>query len=183
MINLLPPEEKERLILEKKKKLVIVLGNVIIISLICLILILFSLKFYILGEITSQKIALDNIEKKYQTPDFLLFKQIVQKYNSILVKIDNFYKKETYFNDALETILEIQKPDGLYLSDISVARIKENNKIKVTASGISDNRDNLSILKSNIENNEKIENFYFPPNNWIKPKDIEFYLTFEIMSR
>ena len=180
MINLLPPGEKEELISENNKKLAMVLGNVIVISLVCLVLVLFSLKFYILGEVNYQKTILDNSEKKYQTPDFLLFKQIIQRYNSILIKVDKFYEKETYFNDALKTILMVQMPNGLSLTSITMDRTKEGDKIRVNVSGISDSRDNLSIFKNNIEGDKKIENVYFPPEDWIKPRNINFYLTFEI---
>ena len=194
MINLLPPKEKEELILEKNKKLVVILGNVVLISLVCLALVLFSLKFYILGEISSEKSFLDNTEKKYQNPDFLHFKNLLQKYNAKLIKIDAFYKKEIYFSGILKTILEIQRPKGLSLISININKTKEDNppqsttqktlrtgNIKVTISGISDTRDNLLIFKRNIENNKEIENLYFPPYDWIKPKDINFYLTFETM--
>ena len=182
MINLLPPKEKEELSLEGNKKLVIVLGNLVLISLVCLILILFSLKFYILKEISYQKIVLDNTEKKYQASNFLSFKEIIQKYNANLVKIDNFYKKEIKVSDILKTILEVPRPEGLYFENISVENNKngtENKKTKVTISGISKTRDNLLIFKENIENSKTIENVYFPPSNWVKNKDINFYLTLE----
>ncbi len=191
MINLLPPKEKEELISERNKKLAIVLGNIIVISLACLALILFSLKFYILREINYQKNIYDNNEEKYQNPDFLLFKGLVEKYNTTLVQINDFYKKEIYFNDILKNVIEIQRPAGLYLTSIDIHRVKEDNlptsatsetlragKIKVSLSGVSNTRDNLLIFKSNIEKDEKIENVYFPSHNWIKPKDIIFNLNF-----
>lgn len=193
MINLLPPKEKEELLFEKNKKLIIVLGNVFLISLICLSLVLFSLHVYILGEINYQRIILDDTKKKYQTPDFLSFESIIQKYNASLVAIDTFYKKEIYFSDILKTISEIQRPKGVSITSIAINAMKENNlpasakpkalsagKTKVTISGMSDTRDDLLIFKSNIENNQKVTNVYFPPNSWIKPSDISFNLTFEI---
>ena len=179
MINLLPPKEKEELLLQKNKKLAIVLGNMVLISLACLILVLFSLKFYILAEISYQKIILDNTERKHLTQDVLSLKDVIKKYNTSLVKMDNFYKKEIYLSDTLKTILGIQRPNGTYLKGIAINRDRDDNKVKVNLSGISDKRDNLLIFKDNIENNEKIENVYFPPDSWVKDKDIIFYLTFE----
>jgi hypothetical protein len=80
MINLLPPQQKEELVLEIKKNLFITLCGILLIFLICLSLILFSLKFYILGEVNSKEIILEQSEKKYETPDFLSFKEnITQK--------------------------------------------------------------------------------------------------------
>ena len=187
MINLLPPKEQEELKLEAKKKLVMVLGNVVIVSLICFFLVLLSLKFYILGEIVSQKAILDYAERQYQTEDFLFFKQIMEKYNKVLVKIDSFYKKKANFSHPLKYILEIQKSDGLYFTDINMDKVREDNKIKVSIHGISDTRDNLLTLKNNIENSlslnldqsKGIKNVYFPPNNWIKSKNINFHFTFD----
>ena len=187
MINLLPPKEKEKLIRENNKKLVMVLGNIVVVSLVCLFLILFSLKFYILGEIVSQKFTLDDAEKQYQNKDFIILKEVVEKYNAVLAKIDNFYKKKTDFNFALRYILEIQKPDGLYLTDINMDKIKEDNKIKINVYGVSDTRENLLIFKNNIENSLlekleqtlKIKNVNFPPNNWVKSKNINFNFTFD----
>ena len=180
MINLLPPEEKEHLFLERNKKLVVILGWILIISLICLTLILFSVKLYILGQVNHQKGILNVTETKYKTSDFLFYNDIVKKYNADLIKANTFYEKEIYFSDAIKTILDIQRPNGLFFNDISMKN-SEDNKIKTTISGISDTRDNLLIFKNNIESNNKIENIYFPPNSWIKTKNINFYVTFEIL--
>ncbi len=180
MINLLPPQDKIELILEKNKKLIMILGNIFLISLLCLVLVLFSLKFYILGEINSQKIILDESEKKYQTPDFLLFKNAVEKYNSLLTKIDHFYNQETYLTDSLKSIFEIQRPTGLYFTSINLTRAKESGNIKVVVSGVSDTRDNLLIFRDNIKNDKSIQNIYFPSSDLLKPKDLNFSFNFEI---
>lgn len=178
MINLLPPEEKEQLLFEKNKKLVIVLGNVAIISLVCLALVLFSLKFYTLGESIYQKVILENAEKKSKDPNFLYLERLLQKYNASLVTIDDFYKKEARVSDALKTISTIQIPQKVHLTDITIKR-GADNKINVSLFGVSDTRDTLQVFKDTIESNKKIEHIYFPPDNWIKPTNVNFYLTFE----
>ena len=55
MINLLPPEEKGKLFLKKSEKLIAVLEITILVSLVCLILILSSIKLYIVAEANYQK--------------------------------------------------------------------------------------------------------------------------------
>ncbi len=181
MINLLPPKEKEQLFLERNKKLVIILGYIMIISLIYLALVLFSVKFYVLEQMSHQKSTLNTIEAKYQTVDFLSYNDIVKKYNAYLTKVNTFYKKEIYLSDAIKTILDTERPDGLFFNDMSIKINEKDNKIKVTIAGISNTRDNLLTFKDNIKNNNKIENVYFPPNSWIKIKDINFNVTFEIL--
>ena len=179
MINLLPPKEKEEILQENNMSLVIVLGNIFVICLVCLALILFSLKFYILARVSSEEFFLNDAEKQYKTPDFLQTKQIVQKYNETLIKIDNFYKKEVHLYDTLKTILEIQRPNGLLFTRITIDRKKEDNAFKVSLNGVSDTRDNLLIFKDNIENNKVIGNLNFPASNWVRSKDISFSLSFE----
>jgi len=70
MTNILPPKEKEYLRLEQAKKIVIILGFAAIVSLICLLLILLSIKYYILSAAGSQKFILQESEKMYQASDF-----------------------------------------------------------------------------------------------------------------
>jgi len=181
MINLLPKNEKENLLFDRDKKMIMVLGYIIIIALMCLSLFLFSIKFYILGDVASQNVLLGITEKSYQNPDFLTFKDMIQKYNSDLVKINTFYSKEVYFSDLLKNILAIQRPNGVYFTDISMVKDQVSNTVKITIAGTSDTRDNLSIFRENLENNQKIENVYFPPENWIKPINLNFYLSFTII--
>lgn len=179
MINLLPPEEKEKLFLKKKEKLITIIGITIVVSLVCLILILSSIKSYIDAEATSQKIIFQQTEKKYQTPDSTNFKNIIQKYNKIVIQLKNFYNQKEYFNQSLKIVSGIQRPEGVYLTGLSLNR-DENKKIKAIATGVSDSRENLLLFKKNIEENTKIKNSYFSPETWINPENINFSLTFEI---
>ena len=179
MVNLLPPEEKEALKIKKNKRLIIVLGIIILSFLVCLILVLASLDLYILGQTSYQRVALDNAEKKYETPGLVDMKNMIVKYNTALTNLKNFYKKEVYFSEVLKTILQIHIPAGLYLTNINLTQ-GDNGKVKVALSGMSDTRDNLQIFRDSFENNKKIENLDFPANNWIKPTDINFYFTFEV---
>jgi hypothetical protein len=146
--------------------------------LICLSLILLSLRLYIYAEVNSQKIILEQSEEKYQTPDFIAFKESVKRYNEKMYQINYFYKKDNYFNDILKSISLIERPTGLYLTDLIIDR--QNNNIKATVSGFSKSRDDLLIFKSNIEKESKIKNISFSQESWIKPLNINFHLTFEI---
>lgn len=179
MINLLPQEEKQALFQKKKEKLAIIWGIVVLVSLICLTLILLSIKFYMLAETDYQKIMLKQAEQKYKTPEFVNSNNIIKKYNVILAQLDSFYTKETYFNQALKTITDVQEPKGLYITKFSLIR-DAKGVIQVSVSGISDTRENLLIFKKNVENAEEIKSPYFSPESWINPKDADFSLTFEI---
>lgn len=179
MINLLPIEEKEKLILKKKEKLTMIFGIVVLVSLICLVLILLSIKFYILAETDSQKNILLQIQQKNQIPNFANLNSTVKRYNGVLAQLISFYEKEIYFNRALKTIADIPSPDGLYLTNFSLIRDK-TGKVKASVSGNSATRENLLVYKKNIEDNKEIENPYFSPGSWISQKNVNFLLTFEI---
>lgn len=180
MTNLLPPEEKKELFLKNKQTLVLILGTAVLISLLCLILVLFSVKFYILAELISQKHLLAQAEKNYKTAQFTNFKNAVLKYNNILVKINAFYRDEIYFSEILEVISNISRPEGVYLTDIYLNRDEENKRIKAIAAGVSDLRENLLIFKKNVEENKEIENPYFSPESWTNSENVKFHLNFEL---
>jgi hypothetical protein len=179
MINLLPDKEKEELILEKNKKLAIILSSALLVVIICLLLILMAVKFYILGKAVSQNFVLDQAKKEYQTNDFLNYKNILQNYNEELAEIVSFYKNAKTFNPGLKTVLNIKKPEGLYFSDLSMVKTS-SNKIEVKISGISDTRDNLIIFKKSLEETKGVKNAVFSAESWVNPKNVNFYLTFEV---
>jgi len=185
MINLLPPKEKEQLMFESNKKLTIVIGNMVLISLISLILVLFSLKFYMLEELAYQKGNLSSIEKDYQSKDFILAKEDMQKYNGIIIKMYNFYNNQNKMSDALTIVSKIERPKGLYFKSINVESLDKDINVKII--GFSDTRENLQSFKNNLEEvqsgqtSNKIENVYFPPYVWLKARDIDFNLTFKII--
>jgi len=179
MINLLPLEEKQKLFIRDKEKLAIIWGDAILICLVCLALILLSIRFYILADTDYQKYILNQNEQKNQTADFANFKNIIQKYNTVLVQVNTFYKKEIYFNQVLENIMGVPRPSGIYFTKFSIDRDK-NGTIKVIVSGVSDTRNNLLIFKKNIEDDKNLKNPTFSPESWINPQNANFSLTFGI---
>lgn len=179
MINLLPPEEKEILILEKRKKIIIILGIMILIPLICFILFLTSIWLYILAEVNTQKIVLQQAQKQYQTASFLHFKGIIQQDNSILNQLNSFYKKEIDINGALQEIASLSRPKNVYMTDLYMTR-QDNQKIIATISGISSSRNDLLIFKKTVEADKRIKNPSFSPESWIASENVAFNLTFEV---
>ncbi|MCX6718588.1 MAG: hypothetical protein NTY81_03255 [Candidatus Staskawiczbacteria bacterium] len=179
MINLLPAEEKQKLLSEKKRRLAIVLGITALISLFCFVLILLSIKFYILAETDFQKNILKQTQQEAETPDFASLSDSIQKYNEILAQVDSFYENEIYFNQALKIITDIPSPKNLHLTNFSLNR-EDSGNIQASVAGVSDTRDDLLAFKQNIENSKKIKNPYFSSESWISPKNVNFSLTFEI---
>jgi len=180
MINLLPQKEKQELLFLKNRNLVIVLGSITMIFLICLSLVLLSLKFYILQKVSLEKSILDDTESEYQTDNFLLLLESINQYNKSLSRADSFYKKQLYFSSALKEVAGIQRSQSLRFDSIVLEKNSEDDKIKANIYGISSNRDALLAFKENIEKQDGFVNVYIPPDNLVKPTNVNFNLSFEI---
>ncbi len=178
MINLLPTEEKKQLFSDKRRKLTIVLNIIILVALICLNLVLLSIKFYVLADVDIQKNALEEIKGRSETPEYSSFSETIKNYNSIIEDINSFYSNKTYFSNILGVILSIQKPENLYLTNFSLE--KRDGVINVNISGASDSRDDLLIFKKNLEETAQIKNLFFSKSSWVNPYDVKFSLTFQI---
>lgn len=64
------------------------LGAVVIISLFSLILILFSIKTYIRGQIEDQRFFLEQTKKEHEKSDIKDFQEIIKKYNKTLAELN-----------------------------------------------------------------------------------------------
>jgi len=179
MINLLPPIEKQKLSFEKEQRLATIWGIIVLISLVCLVLILLAMKFYILIETDAQNQALKQTIQEKQTKEATDLAGVIQGYNKTLSRLDSFYKKEIYFNQVFKIITGVPAPKNLYLTDFSL--IRENNMVKVKVSGTSDTRDNLILFRDNLEKTELIKNPRFSSDSWINQKNVRFSLTFEVV--
>ncbi len=190
MINLLPPKEKKELFLKKVNRVVIIWGTVILASLLCLILALFSIKIYISGKVESQKIILEQSKKEYDISDIKNLQGVIKEHNEKILNLKNFYRKSIYLTEILEKISKIPFP-GIYLTSLSLNKPSESlkdsdnkeiqdNRIKVTISGFSNTRENLSLFKKNLEEEKSFKDVYFYPSSWIKPINIDFSLTLRV---
>lgn len=179
MINLLPPTEKEKLFLEKKKRMVIILWLLVLFFAVCLILILFSLKIYLQAQVKEQKTFLSQTQKEASISEVKDFKEKVRLINLKLINLESFYESKVYFSEILEEISETL-PENTYLTNLSLEKGKED-KIMVSLSGFSLNRELLFELKKNLEEKQNFKEVYFPPSNWVKPTNINFVISFEII--
>ena len=179
MINLLPPQRKEALVLEKNKKLAIILGSSFLVGLFSLMLVLLSVQFYLLSQTDVQRSLLEETLEKYENPDTVFFKNIITSSNVMLSTINGSYAKTSHLNRALKIISQIQKPEGLYVTNIQMSRI-EGDAIAVALTGQSATRTDLLAFKEAIEQDERISQINFPPSNWTKPSDFSFFISFEI---
>jgi hypothetical protein len=180
MLNLLPTSEKQFLKREQKKRLAIVLGSELLVFLVCLVLVFAAINFYILGRLASQEYFVKQAELDSQSPGFFDFMASMINYNKKLMVIDSFYKNQKPVTGPMQTLLSIERPEGVYFTRFSLSPDQNSAVIKAVISGKSDTRDHLLGFRANIESENKIQNIVFSPDSWINQKDIIFNLTLDI---
>lgn len=178
MINLLPPIEKEFLRTEETKRLIAILGTVVLAFLICLILILFSIKIYIQSQVEFQRITLFQAEQEFEQSESQALQEKINLANLTFSKLNSFYQQKPNFSEILEKISETL-PDRTYLTNISLNSQPPDKdfKTQISLSGFSPERELLFEFKKRLEAEPAFQEIYFPPTNWVKPTEIDFYVT------
>lgn len=183
MINLLPPREKEILLMEKKKRMVIILWALVLFFLICLILILFSIKIYLQTQVESQKILLLEARKEFEQSEFQNLQEGIKSANFTLGKLNSFYQEKIYFSEILERISKTL-PAELYLTDLSaVFSPAEETGVNISLSGFAPTVETLLEFSKNLEKEKGFKDIHFPSEVWFEPFDIDFFVTFRIDNR
>jgi len=174
MINLLPPQYKAELKEEENWKLTLILSLLFLIFLVCLTLILFSIKIFISGQLEVQKTLLLQEEKKFEESQIQNLEEKIATSNQTILKLDSFYQGQISLAGILEKIFETL-PSDVYLTTLDF------NLGQFSLFGYSPTREILLEFKENLEKEELFEEIYFSPSNWVKPSDIDFSVNFKIV--
>ena len=179
MINLLPPAEKEELLFGEQQNLVLILGVLFFSFLISLSLILFSIKISLLGNLEVQKTLLEEAEKETSSRKDL--KEIIENSNLTFSNLNSFYQKGLDLTQVLEKISKLL-PSGAYLTNFNfnLPPQKEAFLAQISLSGFSESREVLLSFKENLEKEAEFVAVYFPPENWVKPSEINFTVNFKL---
>ncbi len=180
MINLLPFRNKKELLSEERWRIFLILGIVFLAFLICFSLILYSIKIYLSGQITVQRILLETEEKKFKTSETQNLEKEISFFNKELLELKSFYQKQLNPTEILEKI-SATLPDGVYLTTLSFNPLTGNDKylIQISLSGFCPAREILIAFKQNLESVENFGEVDFPPSNWLELTDINFSVTFK----
>jgi len=181
MINLLPPQFKEELKKEENFRMTLILGTLGILFFVCLTLVLLSVNLYLSGQVDAQQILIQTADAEIKTPEARATNEKIIFLNKTVSGLNSFYQKQVKASDFLVKIADIL-PGGTYATLISFTQAEEGGdyNFKVAFSGFADTRQILFQLKKNIENSQDFASLYFPPSNWVEPKDVNFTLTFSI---
>lgn len=184
MINLLPPEEKEKNTAGKKRKVLIIFWFYGFFFLGVFLTVLFFVDNYIKNDTEISKIMLQSAEKGFEGEGIKDIQVKISEANKVILKVSGFYKSKIYFSDVIDKISKIM-PEGVYLNNLSAVFDKGDDKgsgpfFKFSLSGFVAKRDSLFELKKNLEADSYFENIDFPTSNWVKPEDINFFISFNI---
>lgn len=179
MIDLLPAQQKEELREEEKLKLVLILGIVFISFLLSIALILFLIKNYISEGLEIQKILLEEKEKIISLEKGL--EKEIKDSNLFLSNLNSFYQERLDITKILEK-LSLTLPPKTYLTNFNFLTQKEG-LAQISLYGFCPSRELLLSFKENLEKVEEFGDVFFPPENWVKPTDINFNLSFKLIKK
>jgi Tfp pilus assembly protein PilN len=178
MLNLLPQSEKKFLEREKCYKTLLILGLAVLCALVCLNLILLSIKIYISAQTEVENIIFQQTEKQIQNSRTRGIEDAIRITNKDMADMHSFYKNKTDMSELLEKLSEIL-PQGIYLTYFSFSAEQESER-EISISGFSPSREKLFELKQILESETEFQEVYFPSSNWVKPYDIDFSLKFHL---
>lgn len=173
MINLLPYQEKGKNFSKKTTKVAVICGFLFFFFLICFILVLFSVKLYFESRAIAEEAAVSDLKKNSATEEINKFRSDINFLNGEVRNQNEFQKNKVYFSDILEKISSLMA-QNIYLNNISI------NLNSVSLSGFAPAREDLLSFKDNLEKESSFENISFPPSDWVKAKDIDFSVTFNL---
>ncbi len=183
MINLLPIQQKKEILQEENWRLVLIVGITILAFLICLTLMLFSIKIYISGQVEVQKTFLEAEEEEFKTSELRNLEEELTLTNRTLLELNSFYQEQLNTTEILGKISETL-PAGTHLTTLNFTSLtiteKEKYIAQISLSGFAPTREILLEFKKNLEKENLFDEICFPPSNWVKPTDIDFSVNFKI---
>jgi len=190
MINLLPPIEKKNLLIEKKKRIAIILCFLISFFVICLILVLFTVKIYVKSQVKVQESLFLSARDKEKQEKINNYRNKIGLINSRIIEMESYYEDRVFLINLIEKI-STTFPEELYLKEISlISNVEEASKTKrggrfilVSLKGFAPTRESLSSFRDNLEKLGESESFVdisFPPANWLKKFNIDFSISFRV---
>ncbi len=187
MIDFLSESGKQKILEHKKWKIISILGIVVFSALVCLYLFLILINNLIGGKAEEYRISFEQQKKEN-----LRWEEVEKKIddlNSSFSDLRSFYDKQRNISFLIERIFD-NIPQSSYLSNFSFVRLEKDKKIepkeefwaKVSVSGFCPNREDLLLLKSNLENEKIFEkkDIYLPPSGWVEAEDVNFITTINV---
>jgi Tfp pilus assembly protein PilN len=176
MINLLPQTQKEKLKEEKEKRIFFHWLILILFFNLSLSLSLLNLKIFLSEQTQKEKLDLENQEKILK----LEAKKEILETNKLISELLNFEKNQKETSQILNKIFQILPPE-IQVNSVNITKTVLDKKTKkegfqIILNGFSPERQSLLKLKSILEDN--FSQVSFPPQVWVKEKEIDFSVNF-----
>lgn len=174
MINLLPPQYKQVLKKEENFRMFLILGLVVLTFFVSLALVLFSVRIYVKAQAESVKFLVEVERTRLQSTQTAELREKITKGSQNILKLNSFYKNKSDSTKILETIFQTV-PEQISLTSLSWRR-----EGVVAISGFSPTREVLFELRNNLQSEARFSDINFPPQNFVKPANIDFQATFRV---
>ncbi len=173
MINLLPASEKNRLCQEKNRQIVLILGFLSFFWLLSFAFLMIVISIRIASEVERQEIFLSIEEKSIKNEQLALAEKEIDEINKKALAVGDFYVNQVFAGDIIEKVSQ-DLPEKIHLTGFYFQ--KESRTVSL--SGFAENREDLLVLKGNLEKLKDFSDVYFPPASWVRAKDINFQVSF-----
>lgn len=174
MINLLPLQQKQILLKEKEFREILILGIFLFTFLLLLGLALFVIRIDIQAGLLLEQTLLESKKHESGFSQIKKSEEEIRSLNEIGSKLDSFYENKYYLISIFETLNQVM-PENMYLTNFSY----DAQKAKISLSCFAPSREVLSQFKANLEQEQNFKELYFPASNWLKPNDIDFFVSFQ----
>lgn len=175
MTNLLPLKEKKELLTRKTQKIIIIFIFLFSLFLLSLILSLLAIKFYVASENFLQKTLFETAKQELESPKNQALREEIVSLNQDVSQILSFYQERINLTNVLEKITKAMPPN-ISLRSFSY----EERTLLIKLTGFAPTREELALFRENLKKREEFSNISFPPQNWVKATDINFFVSLEL---
>jgi len=175
MINLLPSSYKQELRHIKKMTVILSLELIFGFFLVSFVLGLVAIWAYLNGEYRFQKALADNLSLELSRAEKIELQKQVLNLNNDLTFINSLMLNKKNLPLAIKTLSRL-------LTDDFKVELLSYEKISgaISLSGKVTDREKLLELKSALESEPIFAKVDFPPSNWVKSRNIDFFIKVEL---
>lgn len=167
-LNLIPPIKKQEI---RLTQIYVIIKNLIILLLFLTIAVAITL---LLTKMFLQNHFNNIVAQTTLTPRYAnIFNKEFKEFNERLKAVKEIQKDHFYWTNFFVKFSKLM-PDGLVLNNLII----NNNKILLA--GSAKLRDQLLVLKNNLENSELFSNVEIPLENLLKKEQVDFNVKADI---
>lgn len=174
VLNLLPLAEKENLKQGEIQRWVGFYGSVCLAIIFIFVFLLVLIWSYLLIQLDYVSANLEHAQGVFKEQGLKKDENKINELNDRLRLIDTAQKEQLYYSRILTQLMEII-PSGVSFKNISI-----NGKERAAISGFAGDREQVLLIKNNLEKSAYFKNIDSPLSNIVQQKDINFTFSFDV---